>query len=169
MGQKLKTGGGHADWKRFFSLASGYFAYLEKSPCVPGTPENIEDLKSELRDLTEKLKVFNRLDGMASSVEVLKTIGTYAPRIGKNRIVEYIFVLDVEKRVIDPIGFTEAKLPLIADEYLRLEKEHFDNPNIQVVQVKVGTARDLKKAYPNYYLDAQSFLASIKAAIKVTV
>ena len=165
LGQRLKTGGGDTDWKRFFALASGYIAHKEKCPSVPGTPEDIGDLQNELRHLADKLKVFMKLDGMSASVQVLNSFGTAVHKIGPHKIQEYILVLDVEKKQIEPHGFTEAMLPIIAERYLQLEKENFGNPNIQVVQVKVGTAKALKKAYPNYYLSALEFLRVIKEVL----
>lgn len=165
LGQRLKTGGGDADWKRFFALASGYIAHKENRPCVPNTPENIEELKTDLKRFAEELKVFVKLDTMSSSVQVMNTLGPATHRLGKRKIEEYILVLDVEKREILPHPFTNAMLPQIADRYLQLEKENFGNPNIQVVQVKVETARALKKAYPNYYLSAQEFLRVVREVL----
>lgn len=165
LGQHLKTGGGDADWKRFFALASGHIAYKEECPCVPGTPSSSSALRAELKTLAESLKVVTKLEGMSAGVEVINSVPHSGQNTGKHKILEYIFVLDVQQKRIKPYGYTLATLSSIADDYLAFEKANFGDPNIQIVQVKVGTARDLKRAYPNYYLSAQSFLSVVKEVL----
>jgi hypothetical protein len=165
LGQRLKTGGGDHEWKRLFSLASGYIAHKEKSPCVPGTPSDSGTLKQELKDLIQRLDVLRRLEGMSAGVQTINAVGPAHHKIGNHKIQEFILVLDISKKSITPYGFTTSMMPTISGAFLNLEKKHFGDPNMQVVQVKVGTAKNLKKAYPNYYLSAQAFLSVLREVL----
>jgi putative GTP pyrophosphokinase len=164
LGQQLKVGGGEADWKRFFALASSYIALKEKSPLVPNTPTNEEELKSEIREIAEKLRVFKKLDGIAVGVDVMDH-PQLPKKLNKEKICAYILILDVEKKHIEPFAYVNSTFHKISEDYLELEKKHFGDPKIQVVQIGVGQARDLKKAYPNYYLNAQDFLKTMKEVL----
>jgi putative GTP pyrophosphokinase len=165
LGQRLKTGGGDHEWKRLFALASGYIAHKEKSPCVPGTPNEPGELKRELKELVQRLDVLKRLEGMSAGVNIINAVGPSFHKIGRHKIEEFILVLDISQKRIIPHGFTASMMPSISGAFLDLEKKHFGDPNMQVVQVKVGTARNLKKAYPNYYLSAQAFLSVLREVI----
>lgn len=165
LGQQLKTGGGEADWKRFFALASSYIALREKCPLVPNTPIEEKELVSEIKQIATDLKVLDRLEGVAAGVHII-TVGKNFPlEINKERVCAYILVLDMAKKFITPYSYVKSTMATISADYLSLEKKHFGDPTIQVVQVAVGQARDLMKAYPNYYLNAQDFLKTMRQVL----
>lgn len=158
LGQNLKTGGGHDEWKRFFALASSVIAVKEGCPAVPGTPADKAELKEEIQTIAEHLDVFTRLDGLASSVE---NVSSFKKIKG---IVTYVLLLDLKNRTIRPSGFEDWRMEEAAQFYLELEKKHYGDPSMQIVQVSVNQVRDLKKAFPNYYLNAKAFLSAVKEA-----
>jgi uncharacterized protein YfkK (UPF0435 family) len=159
LGQNLKTGGGEADWKRFFALAASVIAIKEGCAPVPGTPSKESVLKKEIEKVAGKLDVFNRLNGLATSVENLSKSG-----VNMTGGI-YILVLDLNKKIVNSYSFDSTHMEDAATLYLTKEKEHFGNPCMQIVQVSVAQLRDLKRAYPNYYLNAQAFLSAIKEVL----
>lgn len=162
LGQQLKTGGGEDKWKRFFSLASSFIALKEKCSSVPGTPDDEKDLRSELKVLAEDLRVYDKLEGVAAGIHIILHTPEIPKEINKEKICAYILVTNMKERMIRPHPYVKSNLNKISQDYLDLEKKHFGDPTIQVVQVGVSQARDLKKAYPNYYLNAQEFLKTMK-------
>ena len=148
--QNIKGGGGDKAWRRFFALASCVIALHENAPEVPGCPKDRKVLFKELRTTAEKLDVFSKLDGLSSSIQYLSSLNNRAWQA-------YILVLDMHEKKTEIIGFTKAQLEFVAEEYLEREKKHFGDPRFQVVQVFVENLRELKRAYPNYYLDTQAF------------
>lgn len=46
--------------------------------------------------------------------------------------------------------------------YASLEKKYKDDENMDVVLVSVGDLKAIKRAYPNYFLDTNDFIAKLK-------
>lgn len=157
--QKLKFGNGDSDWERFFALMSSAFAIEEGSPLVDGTPENKLELYSEINKLSGKLKVNERMSGWAQSLDQLKSAdGRF-----------FILMLDIDKKEISFISEKDEKgLSKLLDKYFELEEMHKDNDNYDVVLVIGENAKDLRKAYPNYFADTTDFLRHLYD-IKMTI
>ncbi|MEO6050254.1 MAG: RelA/SpoT domain-containing protein [Pyrinomonadaceae bacterium] len=69
--EEFKSDEGDTRWLRFFALSSSVFAIREGCPIVPGTPENQQDLLSELRSLWQGLNVEGFLRGCGVVVDSL--------------------------------------------------------------------------------------------------
>ncbi|MGA7218279.1 MAG: RelA/SpoT domain-containing protein [Candidatus Sulfotelmatobacter sp.] len=69
-GQALKSKVKNAseDWLRFFALASSLFALREKSPTVPGAPDNRNDTVAELREITARTEIMQSLGNWNDTV-----------------------------------------------------------------------------------------------------
>lgn len=158
--QNIKGGGGHKDWRRFFALASSLIAIQEGSPAVPACPSDKEALVKELRRIVLKLSVFTKLSGLSES------IATLSKQPKQSQWAAYVLTLDMKERKILLTGFLEADLKHVAEVYLDKEKEHFGDPRFQVVQVSVSQIKELRRAYPNYYLDTQAFLKFISTVLE---
>ena len=61
--------------------------------------------------------------------------------------------------------FAEHELARADEEYYRLEKEFEGSSHIQVVRVRADSAENLKRAYPNFYLNTTAFLSAVRQAI----
>jgi ppGpp synthetase/RelA/SpoT-type nucleotidyltranferase len=155
--QALKYNIGDADWKRFFALMSTAIALRENRPIVPGTPTEPSKLRSELRDLVDKLKVEGVLSGFGSVVQ------RDVP--GATRAAAFLLVLNPKDLSISVTAYRKEELVKASDDYLRAEKEFAGSPGIQVVLVSVSSLKALRSAYPNYYLDTKVFLDAVRAAI----
>lgn len=159
LNQKLKVGGGDAMWRRFFQLTASAIAIEEGCPCVPDTPTDRDALMGELRALSEQLRVVDVLTGLRTSAK--RIIGVS----GGPSIRAYILVLDLKARSIRPYGFAKADIARSLERYLELEKQHFNDQTKEVVHVYVNSVKQLKKAYPNYYLDSKRFLDWLSAVL----
>ena len=61
------------------------------------------------------------------------------------------------------VAFTKSQLELAEDFYKMREIATQDKPNIEVVLIAAGNLKDIKKAYPNYFLDTQEFIKNLKS------
>lgn len=149
------------DWRRFFALMGDAIALREKRPIVPGTPMAAPELKRELQDLANKLRVDTLLSG-------LKSVTNYATVKSENtaKNAAYLISLNLAQKTVRVIPFTHKELLKANDEYLRIEKENESHPDVLSVLVAVESINALKTAYPNYYLDSTVFLEALKTAIQ---
>ncbi len=135
-------------------------ARREKSPTVPGASEDMHELVKELNELYGRLKVADALSGWSAAVNMLKN------RPGKAE--SYLLVLDANDFLIDITGFKEGERAKAITKYSEKEKEIEGKPNMQAVLVSVDSVKNLRRAYPNYFLDTRVFLDTVEEAIKVT-
>ena len=149
-GQALKSNLGEEKWRRFFMLASTAFAMIEKRPIVPGTPENPDELRVELKKHTAELTVVEGLSLATNTTQ--KEKGQY-----------FLLELDLQKRLLRTRAFQANELNKAQDAYLEAEKKIRDNPLWQSVLVSVDNISELRKAYPNFFLDIKDFATGLKS------
>jgi len=156
-GQALKSSGGEAEWRRFFALMSSAIALRERRPLVPGTPTEKAKLIEELRKLTHKLKVQKKLRGWAYALKRL-------PAKNVTDAAAFLVVLDLKAWTLANTGFRREELAKASDAYLAIEKAA--NADVQAVLVSLDSVHALRSAYPNYYLDASTFIRALEFAIR---
>ena len=155
-GQGLKSNVGEDDWKRFFVLVSSAFAIIERCPLVPNTPEDKEELCDELRPICQRLRIPDVFVGISygvRAVEKHEPKASFSPKA-------FILTLDSEKKETRAKPFAMVRDAEAA--LLELEKENKDKPHLQTVMASAGSLRALRKAYPNYYLDTEKFVAMLE-------
>lgn len=157
LGQSLKASQGSEDWKRFFVLASNAFAEAEDSPSVPGL-EDGPAAESELRRLYSSLKVSTVLGAYRKVMQVFQQQGW------KNAHY-FLLHLDPAERRLEVTGFKPTELLQATERYSLLEQSA-DAKNSQTVLVAADSLKALKRAYPNYYLDTEEFLAALTASLR---
>jgi ppGpp synthetase/RelA/SpoT-type nucleotidyltranferase len=160
-GQPLKSGGGEADWRRFFALMGSAIAMREKSPVVPGTPCKRKDLIGELRSLKNSLNVITVLEGWRTSLHIAQS----------SRVKDAAFFLlevDPELWRVNYTGFTKDELDEASQKYLVREKEIAAKavPGAQVVLAAADSLKGLRRAFPNYYLDTRVFIEAMRDLTK---
>ena len=69
--QSLKASEGSDLWLRFFALAGGVFAKVERTPPVPGTPNELADLRVEAKALEKSLNVHRVLKAYGDALTVI--------------------------------------------------------------------------------------------------
>ena len=149
---RLKVGGpGNGDWKRFFALMGTVHAFEEGLAPVPETPVALAAVRSEVRELADRLGARDVLIGLAGIIgEVAKGSGWALLR------------LDASARQVTGRRYSTSRFEQAQRDYLRLEEEHEGNPAIQVCLVSTDSAETLRRAYPNYFLDVRLFVESLR-------
>lgn len=154
--QYLKSSQGDERWLRFFALMGSAIAVRENSPIVPKTPKSTSDLNKELRGIEAELDARKRLEAYGAALQTVEpTGGDY-----------FLLHLDTKSDRLSVKGYTKRDLPTAQAEYADLERNSIGKPHENVVLVAVGSVKNLRAAYPNYYLDTRLFVEALTKAIE---
>lgn len=155
----FKTGKGDEKYKYFFKLCSVAFAHKEKTAIHPDFSKNSEkDIHRLIKKVAEDTQVISKLKGM--------TIASKHIEQPKNEDAEYYLIkLDLDKHMLSITPYTQKQTLEAESAYSALEKEVENGKNWEVVLVSVNDVKDIKKAYPNYFLDTTAFVKLIEQII----
>jgi len=153
--QAIKSNEGQKDWADFFKLVSSAFAQFENCPIVPNTPENKKELYSLIKKKEEELQVRIKMKHWTNSIRQFDQL--------KNKTKAQFFLLELdtiqEKLTITSYSKRNEQKAIL--DYAEAEKRIYGKKEYDVVLVGADTTQDLKKAYPNYFLDTREFLISL--------
>lgn len=152
--ENLKASQGNKDTMRFFALVSSLFAEQEGTPRVPNTPVDSNDCKTELRELNDKLHLIDKLEAVNLSI-----------RDSNNQSIANGYVvleLNYDNHELRYTFYKPNEIE-IANEYYDSKEDNSNN--LDVVLIRTNSFKDLKKAYPNYFLDISEFISRVKAFI----
>lgn len=142
--EDLKAGEGNPQWLRFLSLMSGYIAEVEGENRGDHLPMNYNDLKSEIKDLSQHLSVRQNLSAYNEFMhEADAYLGLHGSR--------YMLKMNT---VTGNINVRPAWREMFNFEDLQDDFEE----TTQTLEVSVDNMVALKQAYPNYFLDTRKFL-----------
>jgi len=158
--QALKSGLGDGQWLRFFALMGSIIAIREKSPVVPGTPDNLPDLRDELRTFVEDLDVISHLNGY----QVL----LYHLPLGTFKGFRY-FLLELQPGtgMLHITPYQRQQVGAASRGYLESERQARFNivEERDSVLVSVDSMKALRVAYPNYFADTRRFIREVERAV----
>jgi ppGpp synthetase/RelA/SpoT-type nucleotidyltranferase len=156
--QALKSNKGHRNWLRFFALMGNAIAYREDGNPVPNTPTFEDSLRENLNDYVEELDVHDQLRGYEHTLRELRN---YELRNDHY----YLLVIDPYAKELEVYGYPESQLTKASRHYSEIEQE-IRGGSKNAVLVSVDSVAELKKAYPNYFLDTSMFLELVEWAIR---
>ena len=107
----------------------------------------------ECYNICDKLNVIPTLKALKVTTEHLekqKFPGDY-----------YLIKINIEKQIVSLNVFSKAQYNEATAAYLKIEKEIDDSKNA-VVLVSAISFKELKKAYPSYFLDTTDFLVALE-------
>jgi hypothetical protein len=159
-GLKSRVKSAHKAWLRFFALMGGAIAMREKSPGVPGTPNDGRERAQELREIARQEGIIECLIAWNDTIHQLelssKARGARA----------FLLVLNPAEMFLDITPFTKNQFTKAQEEYQKAEKKYENDRQVQVVLVSVDSIGALRRAYPNYYADTTEFIEAVKREIK---
>ncbi|RZI54718.1 MAG: (p)ppGpp synthetase [Pseudomonas sp.] len=154
LGQALKAGQGDDEWKDFFRSCSAAMCNVEKQPLPPGFEnKSIEEIILLVKSTELRLNALARLRGYSIAAEGIskaKGTGTY-----------HLVQLNTLERKVTIATFPTARLDEAEIAYAEAEKRAQEGAPIDVVLIAGGSVDAMKRAYPNYFLDAQGFVYHI--------
>ncbi|GBE19824.1 MAG TPA: (p)ppGpp synthetase [Candidatus Pacearchaeota archaeon] len=151
--QAIKSNEGQKEWVDFFKLVSSAFAKMEDCPCVPGTPYEEQELFAQIRKKEADLNVVKIMRGWAKAIRVFER-----EMIKKYNWKFFLLELDISKENLNISAYTQADEKEAIKDYSKAEKRNVGKREYDVVLVGADTTSDLKKAYPNYFVDTGEFL-----------
>ncbi len=155
LAESLKSSQGPEKWLRFFALASSAFALDEKSPTVPHTPSNTTELFEEINYLANLLELKNKLSIYGNTLKI-------SEHPDMKRAHYFLMTLRPAEAILQVRAYSKEQLDEATENYLNQEKIVAGSPGGEAVLVSVDSLDALRKAYPNYYLDTQVFVAELK-------
>ncbi|OGI19340.1 MAG: hypothetical protein A3J06_01295 [Candidatus Moranbacteria bacterium RIFCSPLOWO2_02_FULL_48_19] len=164
--QAIKSNEGEKEWMDFFKLVSSAFANMENMPIVPGTPTDKSELRKRIQALAKQLKVVKKMNEWAKIHKIIEKFeeGT------KDKFDFYLLNLDLTTKELQISAYKRSQEEFANSEYSRLEERMFKNKEDRdIVLVSADTTRELKKAYPNYFLDTKEFISKLSEYFKETI
>lgn len=163
--QAIKSSEGQEEWMDFFRLVSAAFAEIENCPPVPNTPTDEKELYHEIKKKEAGLNVIKIMSGWTRAMKIFEEFTS------KKKLKAQFFLLELDilggKMTITPYAKKQEQ-KAIAD-YAEAEKRNKDKKEYDVVLVGVDSVTDLRKAYPNYFVDSREFLENLEKIIKKSI
>jgi hypothetical protein len=154
--QSLKASQGSKAWLRFFALMGSAIARREGAVLVPDTPTDENELKSELRRVAADLKVEENLASYTTAVQ----LPTHAELKGAKY---YILELRTDEKKLYVTAYRGKDLGRATEFYLEVERNL--KPGAQAVLVSGESLLSIQRAYPNYFVDTQFFVDTLREVI----
>lgn len=158
VGSDIKAGNGDDDLKRFFIIISSLFALEEKQPVVPGTSNNKKELTDELYKINKKNDFLNKLNRISKTINL---INKNKKNYKTNKNLYHILIFNLEKITLSYFSFKEKEEEKANKIYKIIENNIKNNTKMDTVLVKGKSITDIKKAFPNYFLDINEFIKKV--------
>lgn len=151
----FKTGEGEESFKRFFKLSSALFSIEEKQPVLDEYREfSREQIVGELKALEKTLQITSKLQGLALTAKQVEMNGTKTSGY-------YLMLLNTSQNKVSILNFSRRQLDWAERIYSEQEQATRNNPDISIVLIAANSLREIKKAYPNYFLDTNDFIKNL--------
>ncbi len=158
--QALKSNEGEQEWMDFFRLVSSAFARMEGCPSIPNTPTDEKELYLEIKKKEAELNVIQKMKGWMEAIKVFEQQVKQTPKLQY-----FLLELDIAGGKLNITAYREDDGEKAIIDYSKSEKRNMGNKEYDVVLVGADASTDLKKAYPNYFLDCEEFLKNLKKIV----
>ncbi len=114
---------------------------------------DIHSIAKELTDIEQQLQIFSKLQGLIITTKHIDSSndnGEY-----------YLMELDSDKGAVSLLAFNKKQLNQAESFYQLREMQTKNMQHIEVVLISAGNLKQVKKAYPNYFLDTQAFIKGL--------
>jgi putative GTP pyrophosphokinase len=157
-GEALKSRKGDKDWLKFFAVTSSAFAYVEKAELVPHYKKfDAIEIYKEVARLEKKLDVLEHIQGLSVAANAIHTQGYGG--------FYHLIILNTEQHSVKIKSYTRDQLLQASEDYAATEAQATLGAKIEPVLVSAGPLKQLKKAYPNYFLDVNDFVSKVEIII----
>jgi putative GTP pyrophosphokinase len=155
LGQALKSRQGESTWLKFFEITGSAFAYLERSPLVPGYEHlTRQETYARVAEAERELGVLQKLRGFSIAVDAITKV--------KGRGNYHLIVLDSANKTVTVHPYATDKLEQAMKDYSQVESRVTAGESIEAVLVSAGPVESLRRAYPNYFLDTNEFVRRVE-------
>ncbi len=155
----MKSGQGPDEWQDFFQIVSCLFSLKEKSPMMPAYQgETSVNFMKKLQRIDDKNRFSDQLLALSQSVNVIE----------KHEYQGDIFLLfiDFNKKQLRILSFDKDERDKASELYNKLENRINDRDNAAVL-VSVSSMKELRGAYPSYFLDMGDFNGHLRKYLSI--
>lgn len=160
LGQSLKSRQGEKDWLEFFCLISSAFAFKEGTARIPKYIKLSEEQTHEqIQLLDKKLGAMDKLIGLSAVMRLRQNL---------KRGFYYLLILDSINQSIEIRSYTKTDVFKASEDYTDIEMKV--NENILLVEpvlVSSASLSNLRKAFPNYFLDTKEFISALRPILNI--
>lgn len=158
LGQALKSKQGDKEWLDFFAIVSSAFSFLEGTPQVP----RFSHLNKE-----ETIALVTEMERELGAIEKMKNFSIVVNSIGRGKSYFYhLLVLNSLEHNIEVYTYDRDNFEKALADYAKFESEAAKGSKLEPVLVSAGPMENLKKAYPNLFLDISEFERVLMRLIK---
>lgn len=157
----FKSGQGSRKWLDFFSVLSSLFALKENRPWLKAHRTFTESsLVSKVQKAIQDLQV---IENLSVYTAVYKTI---SENTSKGRKGHYsLILLNSRENTISLKTYGANQFDDAAKAYLDLERQHFEDKQINIVLVNTGDIKKLEMSYPNYFMDTKTLVQHLSLIV----
>ncbi len=161
LGQALKSRQGDREWIDFFAITSSAFAYKERAVAVPRYRElSREETFSAVRGAEASLGAIDKMKGFSVAVDwIVKGRGK-----GKSSFY-HLIILNSLKQSVQIIPYDRERFNQAVEHYSMIEAEAAKGKKIEPVLVSAGRIDEVRKAYPNFFLDMGDFIQIVNEIV----
>ena len=153
LNEPLKASEGSAEILEFLALTSSCFALKEGCPALARHRWMTEvEMKRELIRQYKLLDIENIIKGYSRAAKHIDE------NLSKKNYDYYLIKLDLTNKRANVGYYTNKELERANEDYTNIEREINNGSNMQAVLVSTDRISQLKRAYPNYFLDTTDFL-----------
>ena len=154
-GRALKNSQGPMEWLDFFRLTSALFSIGEQCPILTEYKDyNGQSISASLKQIEERVKCIDLLKAFKAALRSIEN-NEYAQEY-------YILKVDYVKRVVNVSSFAFEEQEKASQYYNELERK-IENHKNAVILVSAGGLKELREAYPSYFIDTTEFLERVES------
>lgn len=149
----LKASQGDQSWLDFFKLVSAIFSLREEQP-VNEYYRNMteEDYCRQFYETNDRYKFVDNLKALVGAVDFSEKESFNGGYV--------LVVIDYEKKRMKIRHFNQQDTDKANEQYAQIEK-NIDRKTEAVVLVSVSDMKELREAYPSYFLNAGEFITEL--------
>lgn len=162
LSQALKNREGDKKWLDFFAIVSSAFAHMENSPQVPQFSSlSKQQVFKKVAEATDSLNAWDYLTGIPLAVNMANKSDD------GHKWHFHLIVLDLGKKEVSLRSYGRRDLVKAMTDYRNIEREIAQSSSHTKVPVLVsaGKIRELRRAYPNFFLDIQDFRSQLERIV----
>jgi ppGpp synthetase/RelA/SpoT-type nucleotidyltranferase len=151
----LKASKGARYWLDFFRLVSSYFALQERKPLAPATPLTKVEIVESIRKLDNEHSILTQLNALNHWIKRTESGNI----VGTPRSAAAFFLLRINETIENDADFTPFEdFDKAYEAYVEAEKIYGFN----AVLVSTNSAETLRRAYPNYFINIDTFISILQ-------
>lgn len=164
LGQSLKSRQGEPAWLDFFSVVSSAFAHMEKTVPVPKYADlSKRETWEAVVSAEEKIQALSQMRGFSAALISIQD----KMNLGKLKEYSYyLIVLNSLEHSVRIRGYDSDKFQNAVSDYSSFEAEATAGKKIEPVLVSVRSLRQLERAYPNFFLNMDTFIKHVTRIVE---